>query len=111
MVKSYRGQEVDLNKIIKSQGDNMSLGNTHLNGRGDIIKNGKVVKTRAERLEEWMRSHKSESTSVNMANDGKLEGFEEEIARVNAFEDKKVAKPKKNIEQNIEENIEEKVEE
>ena len=107
MVKSYRGQEVDLNKIVREQGDNMSLGNTNLNGRGDIVKHGKVVKSRAERLEEWMKSHKSESTSVNMANDGKLEGFEEEIARVNTFEDKKVAKPKKNIEPKIEEKVEE----
>ena len=107
MVKSYRGQEVDLNKIVREQGDNMSLGNTNLNGRGDIVKHGKVVKSRAERLEEWMKSHKSESTSVNMANDGKLEGFEEEIARVNTFEDKKVAKPKKNIEPKNEEKVEE----
>ena len=32
MVKSYRGVEVDMEKIIKQQGDTMSLGNTKLNG-------------------------------------------------------------------------------
>ena len=52
MVKSYRGQEVDLNKIVKDQGDNMSLGNTKLNGRGDIVNHGKVVKSTEERLQE-----------------------------------------------------------
>lgn len=107
MVKSYRGQEVDLNKIVKEQGDTMSLGNTKLNGRGDIVNHGEIVKSREQRLSEWMNSHKSESSSVNLGKNDNLQGFEEELARANSFEEKKVAKPKKIIEQKNEEKVEE----
>lgn len=95
MVRSYRGQEVDLNRIIKEQGKTMALGNTNLNGRGDIVKHGKVVKTREERLEEWMKSHKEEA-NINLAEDKSTSKIEEELARANTFEEtKRVAKPKK----------------
>ena len=95
MVRSYRGQEVDLNRIAAEQGKTMSLGNTNLNGQGDIVKHGKVVKSRAERLEEWMKSHK-ETTSVNFAEDNFSKKVEENIVKKNAFEEeKRVAKPKK----------------
>ena len=106
MVKSYRGQEVDLNKIVKDQGDNMSLGNTKLNGRGDIVNHGTVVKSREERLQEWMASHK-QTTSVNLAEDINSKKIEDELSKNTSFEDKRVARVKKNTEPNIEEKVEE----
>lgn len=109
MVKSYRGQEVDLNKLAAEQGKTMSLGNTNLNGQGDIVRHGKVVKSRAERLAEWLDSHK-ESTSVNFAEDAFSKKVEENLIKKNAFEEeKRVAKPKKEPKPNFIE--EEKVEE
>lgn len=103
MVKSYRGQEVDLNKLIKEQGNNMSLGNTNLNGRGDIVKHGEVVKTREERLNEWMKSHKEE-TSINLSEDGSSTKIEEDLVKSNTFEEnKRIAKPRNKIEPKVEE--------
>ena len=109
MVKSYRGQEVDLNRIIKEQGDAMALGNTHLNGRGDLVKHGKVIKTKEERVKEWNETHPMEQAKADISYDKNMQGFEEEMSKQNAFEEKRVAKPKKQPKPNFIE--EEKVEE
>ena len=111
MVKSYRGVEVDMEKIIKQQGDTMSLGNTKLNGRGDVVKHGKIVETRAERLKKWLETHKSEQATVNLAEDKESKKLEEEIAKQTFEETKRVAKPKARFTPNVEENTEPKVEE
>jgi len=110
MVRSYRGAEVDMEKIIKQQGDTMSLGNTKLNGRGDVVKHGKIVETRAERLKKWMETHKTEQATVDLAKDRESKKLEEEIAKQAFDETKRVAKPKKTFEQKTEEKTEEKVE-
>lgn len=107
MVKSYRGQDVDMEKLVKQQGNNMSLGNTKLNGKGDIVKHGKVVETRAERLEKWLASHKSEQAKVNLAEDKNSKKLEDEIAKQAFEESKRVAKPKKIILKTEEEKVEE----
>lgn len=110
MVKSYRGQEVDLNRIIKEQGKTMALGNTNLNGQGDLVKHGKIIKTKEQRNKEWNETHSYERAVEDLSKDNSLQGFEEELARANAFEEtKRVAKPRKNIEPKI--NEEPKVEE
>lgn len=112
MVKSYRGQEVDMNKIVKEQGNNMSVGNTNLNCRGDVVKNGVVVKSREERLAEWMKTHK-ETSSVNLAEDKNSKKIEEEMAKQSFEENKRVAKPRKpavpNFESESQPNINEEV--
>ena len=95
MVRSYRGQDVDMEKLIKQQGDTMSLGNTKLNGRGDVVKHGKIVETRAERLEKWLATHKTEQAKVNLAEDKNSKKLEEEIAKQAFEESKRVAKTKK----------------
>lgn len=107
MVRSYRGQDVDMEKLIKQQGDNMSLGNTKLNGRGDIVNHGKIVETRAERLEKWLANHKTEQAKVNLAEDKNSKKAEDELAKQAFEENKRVAKPKKPFTQPLEEKMEE----
>ena len=93
MVKSYRGKEVNMDKIIQQQGSAMSLGNTNLNGFGDEIKHGKVVKSRAERLQEYLKNHPiKKEASVNLADDKSSEAIEKEIAQNTNFDD--VKKPR-----------------
>lgn len=111
MVKSFRGIEVDMNKIIDVQGDIMSLGNTKLNGRGDVVKHGKIVETRSERLKKWIETHKLEQATVNLAEDKESKKIEEQIAKQSFEETKRVAKPRPKFTPNIEEQIETKVEE
>jgi len=111
MVKSFRGQNVDMEKLMNQQGDAMSLGNTKLNGRGDVVKHGKIVETRAQRLAKWMENHKTERATVNLAEDKESKKLEEEIAKQSFEETKRVAKPKKSFEPKIELNTEPKVEE
>lgn len=57
MVKSYRGKEWDMVGLARKYEQNIALGHTEggyvQNGRGDLIKNGKVVKTREEQIKEW----------------------------------------------------------
>ena len=110
MVKSFRGQDVDMEKLANQQGDTMSLGNTNLNGRGDVVKHGKVVESRAQRLAKWMETHKVERATVNLAEDKESKKLEEEIAKQSFEETKRVAKPKKininNVEKLLETNEE-----
>lgn len=109
MVKSYRGQEVDLNRIIKEQGNAMTLGNTSLNGRGDLVRHGKIVKTKEQRVKEWNETHPMERAKADISYDKNMEKVEEEMSKQNAFDEKRVAKPKKQPKPNFIE--EEKVEE
>ena len=93
MVRSYRGQEVDMDKIIQQQGETMSLGNTHLNGRGDEVRHGQIVKSRAERLKEYLKNHPiKKEASVNLAEDDYSKKVEKEIEQTNPFEE--IKKPK-----------------
>ena len=93
MVRSYRGQEVDMDKIVQQQGEAMSLGNTRLNGRGDEVVHGKVVKTRAERLKEYLKNHPiKKEASVNLAEDEFSKKVEKEIEQSNPFEE--IKRPK-----------------
>jgi len=96
MVRSFRGVQVDMEKLINQQGDAMSLGNTKLNGRGDVVKHGKIVETRAERLKKWLELHKEERATVNLAEDKETKKVEEEIAKQSFEETKRVARPRKN---------------
>ena len=107
MVKSFRGQDVDMEKLANQQGDTMSLGNTSLNGRGDVVKHGKVTETRAERLKKWLETHSVEQATVNLAEDIESKKLEEEIAKQTFDETKRVAKPKRPFEQKIQPKTEE----
>ena len=95
MVKSYRGQEIDMEKLIASQGDTMSLGTTNLNGRGDEVKHGKVVKTRAERLKEYLEKFPNRQAKVNLADDKFSEKVESEVNQASQFEEIRKAFPKR----------------
>ena len=92
MVRSYRGKEVDMGKLIQQQGEAMSLGNTHLNGKGDEVINGEIVKTREQRLKEWLSNHSKKEASVNLADDDYSKNVEKEIEQTNPFEE--IKKPK-----------------
>lgn len=95
MVKSYRGKEVNMDKIIQQQGSAMSLGNTNLNGFGDEIKHGKIVKTRAERLQEYLKNKPiKKEASVNLADDKTSEEIEKEVAQNTDFDEIKRPKVK-----------------
>lgn len=54
MVKSYRGKEVDMNRISKENEDSIALGNMRVNARGDKLgRGGKVIKTNEERVRDY----------------------------------------------------------
>ncbi len=53
MVRSIKGRELDFEAIMKQHSKDIALGNASMNARGDIVKNGKVVKTVEERRKEY----------------------------------------------------------
>lgn len=53
---TYRGKPIDMEMMRVQHGDNIALGNAHLNARGDIIgAGGVVIKTRDELMQERER--------------------------------------------------------
>lgn len=72
MVKSFRGVEVDINKLAKKYEKTIALGNAHFNGKGDLIgRGGKVIKTREEQLKEYTEANvKTQQGTVMLSDDG-----------------------------------------
>lgn len=55
---THRGAPIDMEMMRVKNGDDVALGNAHLNARGDLIGSGGVViKSRAELLKEQERQH------------------------------------------------------
>lgn len=48
-IKTVRGRTIDMEALINEHQYDRALGNAQMNIRGDIIKNGKIVKTVEER--------------------------------------------------------------
>lgn len=90
MVRSYRGREVDMNKLAKEYEKTIALGNGHMNGRGDKVANGQVVKTREEILAETKPA--KQMGSVNLKSDTST-SIEKEIKDIE--EEYNPATPKK----------------
>lgn len=54
-MKSYKGREVNVNKIFEEQSKTMAIGNMRINARGDVIGiGGKIVKTREQLENEYV---------------------------------------------------------
>lgn len=54
-MKSYKGREVNVNKIFEEQAKTMAIGNMRINARGDVIGiGGKIVKTREQLENEYV---------------------------------------------------------
>lgn len=54
-MKSYKGKEVNVNKIFEEQAKTMAIGNMRINARGDVIGvGGKIVKTREQLENEYV---------------------------------------------------------
>lgn len=66
MVKSYRGNEVDMVALAKKYEKNLALGNMNSNGRGDKIgKGGVILKSREEILKDAKESLVTKVSSVS----------------------------------------------
>ena len=52
MYKTARGASIDFNSLRLNNGHVIAVGNAGVNARGDAVKNGKVVKTREEIMQE-----------------------------------------------------------
>lgn len=54
-MKSYKGRDVNVNKIFEEQAKTMAIGNIRINARGDVIGiGGKIVKTREQLENEYV---------------------------------------------------------
>jgi len=70
MAKSFRGQQVDMDKLVLTNQQSIAIGNANMNARGDIIgKGGKIIKTREEQNKEFHEANLSnpepEKVSLN----------------------------------------------
>lgn len=89
MVKSYRGNEVDMVALAKKYEKQVALGNMGSNARGDKLgKGGVVLKSREEILKDAKESLVTKVSSVSFTKDN--DALEE-----NKLEDAKVAEPSK----------------
>lgn len=66
MAISFRGKTVDMVSLAKKNEKNIALGNAGMNGRGDIIEHGKVVKTREEYIADWYANNTVEKEVTNL---------------------------------------------
>lgn len=88
MVKTFRGQEIDMIKLAKEYENTVALGNGHMNGRGDVLSEGNVVKTREEVLAETKSASVTKVGQVNMKENAIKEMVSESVGL-------NVAQPKK----------------
>lgn len=86
MVKTFKGFEVDMSSLAIKHKNTIALGNAKMDSEGNVYENGKMVKTRAELLEEAKLATVTQSGNVNLKPEIKDEIIEEEI---------KIAKPTK----------------
>jgi len=71
MVRTARGNLVDMNQLFMDNQKGIALGNASLNARGDKVKNGKVVKTVEERRAEYEQSNERVTKTVSVGVDSK----------------------------------------
>lgn len=78
MAWSYRGKFVDMVSLAKKHENSVALGNAHMNGRGDILEHGQVVKSREEQLADWYASHTTTKSTQNLkeVEDNNIENIE-----------------------------------
>jgi len=59
LYQTARGKKVDMEAMILKNEHAQALGNASMNARGDIIKNGKILKSRADVVQEYYQSNPS----------------------------------------------------
>ena len=94
MVKSYRGNEVDMVALAKKYEKQVALGNMGSNARGDKLgKGGVVLKSREEILKDAKESLVTKVSSVSFTKDNDV------VLEENKLEDAKIAEPSKKKQQ------------
>lgn len=67
MVKSYRGKDVDMQKIFIKNEKSVAVGNVQRNARGDHLgKGGQVIKTVEELTKEYYEANPTAETDVSL---------------------------------------------
>jgi hypothetical protein len=70
MKKSHRGQNVDLDKLVRDQESAIAVGNMHVNAKGDRIgKNGQVEETAAQRAKIFYKTASTTSKTSSLKSD------------------------------------------
>ena len=107
MVKSFRGVEVDMNKLAKKYEKTIALGNAHFNGKGDLIgRGGKIIKTREEQLKEYSEANvKTQQGTVMLSDDGSENELLPTVDE-NSSPAKRGRKPKEENKENVKEDKE-----
>jgi hypothetical protein len=93
-MKSFKGKEVDVSSILEQNATTLAVGNMRVNARGDLIgKNGKILKTREQLENEYVRNNPD---AVKMKKEN-IAGFNKGLAqyqdKVLENEDTKVVIP------------------
>lgn len=104
MVRSIKGRELDFEVIIKQHSKDIALGNASMNARGDIVKNGKVVKTVEERRKEYYQLNPLDKQTEILINQD-LMRREEATKTLEEAVKERSPKPKKSTEAKIDEDF------
>ena len=80
MIRSHRGEMIDMSALMTSNIDTIAVGNATMNARGDVVnKRGEIVKSRSEIVQDYYQSPNAVKESVSL-NDimGELNSIEVE---------------------------------
>lgn len=67
MAKSYRGKEVDMQRVALENQKTIAIGNVKYNARGDLLgKGGKIEKTREEMIKEYYEASPTVESKVSL---------------------------------------------
>jgi hypothetical protein len=83
--RTNRGQLVDFDKLLTKQGDVPALGNMRVDGKGNQVENGVLVKTADQRVREHYLSVETTTDMVSLRRERPQKNntaAEQEIARV-----------------------------
>lgn len=98
LVRTAKGNLVDLNQMFMDNQKAVALGNASMNARGDILKHGKVIKTVEEQREEYEEVAAKTTVTKNIpvsTQSDKLEKIvKEEVEELPTFKSKKKPAPK-----------------
>ncbi len=67
MIRSHRGEMIDMSALMTSNIDTIAVGNATMNARGDIVnKRGEVIKSRSEIVQDYYQSPNAVKESVSL---------------------------------------------
>ena len=108
MIKTAKGEFIDMDLLYKKNQTEIALGNKSMNARGDLLKNGKVIKTVEERRQEYYKLKEDVKETVALedivinSDDNKKSIIEEEVKELGTV---KAKKSKKSIDNNLKNSI------